>query len=104
MSITTALAAQKTQFETDAAALTDTRLQLEASVLIERWHAAATALATLEAQSIDSYSLSGRNIQRRRITDASETVARLRGEIESALFGGSTILADHRSGYDGERQ
>ena len=104
MSLTTALAAQKTQFETDAAALSDTRLALDVAVLIERWHGATTALAAEEANPIESYGISGRNVQRRKLTELSNTVDQLRASIEASLFGGGAKLADCRTGYDGERQ
>ena len=104
MSLTTALAAQKAQFEEDAAALSDTRLALDVAVLIERWHGAATALAAEEANPIESYGISGRTVQRRNLTELSNKVDQLRGSIEAALFGGGAKLADCRDNFDGERQ
>jgi hypothetical protein len=103
MSITTALAAQKAQFEADAVTLSDTRLALDVAVLIERWHGAATALAAEEANPIESYGISGRNVQRRKLTELSNKVDQLRSSIEAALFGGGAKLADCRYGFEGEQ-
>jgi len=96
MSITTALAAQKAQFEADAAALTDTRLALEVSVLIERWYAAATMQAREEANAIQSYGVSGRQVTKRPGGELAMSVARLRSEIEACLFGGPIKVVDMR--------
>jgi VIT1/CCC1 family predicted Fe2+/Mn2+ transporter len=104
MSLTTALAAKKARYETHMAALSDTDLALEVAVRIERWYAALTALAAEEANPIESYGISGRTVQRRKLTELSNLVDQLQSSIEAALFGGGAKLADCRDGFDGERQ
>lgn len=96
MSVATALAAQKAQFDADAATLTDTRLQVSANLAIERWYASASALATEEANALQSYSISGRSVTRKNLDDMRATVDRLRAEVEALLFGGNVKLADNR--------
>lgn len=103
MSVTTALAAMKAQFDLDAAQLTDTRRALDATLAIERWHAAATALATEETNAIQSYSISGRSVSRKPSDDQRMTVERLLCEVKACLFGGNLKVADCRYGHEGER-
>jgi hypothetical protein len=102
MSVATALAARKAQFDLDAAALSDSRLALDATLAIERWYAAASALATAETESVQSYSISGRSVTRKITDNQRNAVDQLRAEVEALLFGGNIKLADSRAAWEGE--
>jgi hypothetical protein len=105
MSLTTALAARKAQYEADAAALSDTRLALDAAIAIERWYAAAVAQAENESTSVQAYSIAGRSVTRRGAGSSAGVAAvdMLRAELEALLFGGNVKVADGRDAFDLER-
>lgn len=99
MSLTTARAALKAHWETQAALIADTGVKLECLMLIERWDLADVALASSEATDITSYSIENISVTRRPASGSSssaQTVAAIRSQIEEMLYGGHSKVADCR--------
>lgn len=71
--------------------------RLECLNLIERWNNAATALATVQGNEIQGYSIAGRSVQRRVVSEMQDTARDLYAQVKELLYGAGIVLIDHRN-------
>jgi hypothetical protein len=95
-----AIAALKAEYITQAAALNNTRAQLDVTMRIEQWAGAMTAAAALQSERLQSYSMGGNSYTRRNVPELEATAETLKQTIENALYGGGSRLVDNRGGRD----
>ncbi len=95
-----AIAALKAEYITQAAALTNTHLQLDVTMRIEQWAGAMTAAAALQSERLQSYSMGGNSYTRRNVPELEASAEMLKQTIENMLFGHGSRLVDHRGGRD----
>ena len=96
----TAIAALKAEYIAQAAALSDTRQQLDVTMRIEQWSGAMTAAAALQSERLQSYSMGGNSYTRRNVPELEATAEGLKNVIDSILYGGGSRIVDHSGGRD----
>jgi hypothetical protein len=81
----------KAAYQTHIANITDPLLSAHATVALDEYIALKTAVATLNAVTLDSYSIAQRSVQRRRILDAETACRQKELELNRALFGVTSV-------------
>jgi len=97
MSTATALAAEKTFFDTEAAKLTWDGDRLPALSAISEWYDCAVACAALSAHDVSSYSYAGKSVVRKDLGSLNARRDRLRADFMSLLYGGDVVLVEART-------
>jgi len=96
MPISDAIAALKNEYMTQAAALQDTRTQLDTIMRIEQWANAMTAATALQSERLQSYSMGGNSYTRRNVPELEASAETLKAIIDGTLYGGGSRLIDNR--------
>jgi hypothetical protein len=91
-----AIDALKAQYLTDSALLPDVETRLDVAMQIEQWYAVQGALAALQSERLQSYSMGGNSYTRRQIPELESSAAQLKQAISEALYGGRNRLVDNR--------
>jgi hypothetical protein len=97
MSVATAALIAK--LTADVATLTSEIDRLDCAVWLEEYAAALPASIGSTTSNIQSYSIAGRTVQYRNLTDLNARVKELRSLIDGALYGRGGYV-DHRLGDD----
>ena len=100
MSTATALLAEKTHWETQAASITDPGDKLEALSAIAEWYDCALAVASLSAHDVASYSYAGKSVSRKDLPGLAAHRDQLKADFKAALYGGGVVLLDASAGGD----
>jgi hypothetical protein len=90
----TALENLKAAYITRAAAITDDLAELECLALIDEWYDCRVASASLDAGTIQQYSLMGRQVTKRDSKQVADRAANLQRQIADLLYGRDILLAD----------
>jgi len=70
--------------------------RLECLELITRWNNALTAFAAVTGNEIQGYSIAGRSVQRRAVSEMQGAADDLYQQIMARLYGAGVRLIDHR--------
>jgi hypothetical protein len=81
--------------------ITNPLLLAQATVLLDEYIALKTAVSSLNAQTLDSYSIAQRSIQRRKIENAEAACRSKEFELNRALYGVSAIADMSQSEFQG---
>ena len=100
MSTATALATEKTHWETQAASIDDAGEKLEALSAIAEWYDCAIAVAALSAHDVSSYSYGGKSVSRKDLPSLAAHRDALKAAFKSLLGYGGCILVDARDTTD----
>lgn len=99
--MSTAIDTRKTAYEARIAELTDTTVQAEANVALEKWYAAAEAELELAGRQLAAYGNASSSRTLREAEAAAAMTARYKGELEGYLGEGATSIWDMSNGTFG---
>ena len=71
--------------------------KLECLDLISRWNSIRTAVAALESNEVQSYSIAGRSVQRKDLPSLQSQADDIYSTVKALLYGAGIVLVDHRN-------
>jgi len=98
------IAPLKAAYETEIATISDTLRKARATYQLDVYCDAMAKQAALEANDITSYSIAGRTITRRDIKAGQQATQQLAYDLESAIYGTSSLIDNNTYGWGSNTQ